>query len=96
MADTRIQLIHPSTMQLNRGPEANFSGEVHLAMLVAGEEPSTMSAGYVHFACSARSAWHTHPKGQLLVVTEGSGRIQEWGMPVRKIHKGDVIWTPPV
>jgi len=64
-------------------------------MLVAGEDPSTMTAAYVCFECSARSAWHSHPKGQLLVVTEGSGLIQEWGKPVRKIQKGDVIWTPP-
>ena len=93
--DTKIQVINPSEMNLNRGPESNFSGEVHFSMLVAGEDPSTMTAAYVCFECSARSAWHSHPKGQLLVVTEGSGLIQEWGKPVRKIQKGDVIWTPP-
>jgi len=89
--DTKIQVINPSEMNLNRGPESNFSGKVHFSMLVAGEDPSTMTAAYVCFECSARSAWHSHPKGQLVVVTEGSGLIQEWGKPVRKIHKGDVI-----
>jgi quercetin dioxygenase-like cupin family protein len=90
-----LKIIKLSEQKLNRGPEATFTGEVNFAILVAGEDPSTMSAGYVCFECSARSAWHTHPKGQLLVVTEGSGLIQEWSKPVRRIQKGDVIWTPP-
>ena len=93
--DTKIQVINPSEMNLNRGPESNFFGRRPFPMLVAGEDPSTMTAAYVCFECSARSAWHSHPKGQLLVVTEGSGLIQEWGKPVRKIQEGDVIWTPP-
>lgn len=42
-----------------------------------------------------RSNWHTHPRGQLLVVTDGAGLIQEWGKPVQAITRGDVIWTPP-
>ncbi|MDR3606676.1 MAG: cupin domain-containing protein [Oligoflexia bacterium] len=80
---------------MSRGPDATFTGEVNFTILFSGEDPSNMSAGYVCFECSARSAWHTHPKGQLLVVTEGAGLIQEWGKPIRQIQKGDVIWTPP-
>jgi quercetin dioxygenase-like cupin family protein len=90
-----INIIDPKKVTLQKGPEATFSGNVNFTMLVAGEEPSNMSAGYVCFDCCARSAWHTHPKGQLLVVTEGEGLIQEWGKPIRQIKKGDVIWTPP-
>lgn len=93
--DKLIKIIKPSEEILNRGPDDTFTGEVNFKMLVAGEDPSSMSAGYVCFECSARSAWHTHPKGQLLVVIEGSGLIQEWGKPIRRIQKGDVIWTPP-
>jgi quercetin dioxygenase-like cupin family protein len=63
--------------------------------LVKGEEPSCLTCAYVGFQPGARSAWHTHPKGQLLIVTDGGGLIQEWGKPVRRIVKGDVIWTPP-
>lgn len=89
-----LKIINPKEQKFNRGPEATFTGEVNVAPLVAGEDPSTMTAGYVCFECCARSAWHTHPKGQLLVVTEGEGLIQEWGKAVRRIQKGDVIWTP--
>ena len=49
----------------------------------------------VSFEPGARSAWHTHPRGQLLIVTDGTGFVQEWGQPAREIQRGDVIWTPP-
>jgi 4-carboxymuconolactone decarboxylase len=49
----------------------------------------------VAFEPGARSAWHTHPLGQLLVVTAGTGRVQQWGGPVEEIREGDVVWTPP-
>jgi quercetin dioxygenase-like cupin family protein len=94
-SQSSLKIINPTEQSLNRGSADTFTGEVNFTMLFSGESPSTMSAGYVCFECSARSAWHTHPKGQLLVVTEGSGLIQEWEQPVRRIHKGDVIWTPP-
>ncbi|RYZ89009.1 MAG: cupin domain-containing protein, partial [Proteobacteria bacterium] len=55
----------------------------------------SISCSSVAFEAGARSAWHSHPKGQLLVVTEGSGLIQAEGQPVRRIKTGDTIWTPP-
>ncbi len=94
-SENAITIIKPEEQPLDRGSSTTFTGEVNFTMLFAGEDPSTMSAGYVCFECCARSAWHTHPKGQLLVVTEGSGLMQEWGRPIRRIQKGDVIWTPP-
>jgi quercetin dioxygenase-like cupin family protein len=90
-----MKFLRPEELPAVKGPSETFTGEVKLAMLVQGENPSNMSAGYVCFECCARSAWHTHPKGQLLVVTDGEGLIQEWGKPIQKIKKGDVIWTPP-
>src|SRR6185312_8378562 len=63
--------------------------------LVQGEEPSCMTCGCVTFDPNAHSAWHTHPKGQLLIVIDGSGIVQEWGKQAQHIKKGDVIWTPP-
>jgi quercetin dioxygenase-like cupin family protein len=54
-----------------------------------------MTCGCVSFDPSARSAWHTHPLGQTLIVTEGRGFVQAWGGPIREIKAGDVIWTPP-
>src|SRR4051812_12328350 len=53
------------------------------------------SAGSVTFAPGARSAWHTHPAGQQLIVTAGKGLTQEWGGPITEIQAGDVIWCPP-
>ncbi|WP_423236668.1 (R)-mandelonitrile lyase [Burkholderia multivorans] len=53
------------------------------------------SGGLVTFEPGARSAWHTHPYGQYLMVTSGVGLIQEWGKPIREIHPGDVVWCPP-
>jgi quercetin dioxygenase-like cupin family protein len=53
------------------------------------------TGGSVTFAPGARSAWHTHPAGQLLIVTSGTGWVQEEGGPKREIKPGDVIWTPP-
>ncbi|MGZ3744600.1 MAG: (R)-mandelonitrile lyase [Pseudobdellovibrionaceae bacterium] len=93
--EKKVRILNPKEQPSIKGPAENFTGDVTVAMFLQGEEPSQMSAGYVCFECAARSAWHTHPKGQLLVVTEGAGLIQEWGQPIRRIQKGDVIWTPP-
>jgi len=53
------------------------------------------SGGHVSFAPGARSAWHTHPAGQFLIITDGMGWVQEEGGPKREVKAGDVIWTPP-
>ncbi len=90
-----MKVLKPADLPSNPGPAEYFTGTVKVTPLIQGEEPSCLSCAAVGFQAGARSAWHTHPKGQLLVVTEGSGLIQEWGKPVRKIQKGDVIWTPP-
>lgn len=72
-----------------------FTGNVHVKPLFGASEPSRMTCGCVTFDPSARSAWHTHPLGQTLIVTAGRGFVQAWGGPVREIKSGDVIWTPP-
>jgi quercetin dioxygenase-like cupin family protein len=90
-----MKVISPTMLPSSEGPEEYFTGVVKVTPLVQGEGPSCLQCAAVKFTPGARSAWHTHPKGQLLVVTDGSGLIQEWGKPVRKINKGDVIWTPP-
>ena len=76
-------------------PEEYFTGKAQVTRLVQGEEPSNLTCGYVLFEAGARSNWHTHPKGQLLIVKEGVGLVQEWGKPLRQIKAGDVVWTPP-
>jgi quercetin dioxygenase-like cupin family protein len=95
MSELLIKIMNPESLPANAGSEEYFTGNVAVTMLTQGEEPSCLTCASVKFDPSARSAWHTHPKGQLLVVTEGIGLIQEWGKPIRRIQKGDVIWTPP-
>src|SRR4051812_21402156 len=90
-----MKIIKPGAEPSNEAPSEYFTGAVRVTALVKGESPSCLTCASVGFQPGARSAWHTHPKGQLLIVTEGSGLIQEWNKPVRTIVKGDVIWTPP-
>ncbi|WP_104023095.1 (R)-mandelonitrile lyase [Gemmatirosa kalamazoonensis] len=77
------------------GPAATFTGVVRVVPLRDATPPSRVSAAAVAFEPGARSAWHTHPLGQLLVVTSGTGRVQQWGGAVEEIREGDVVWTPP-
>jgi len=71
-----------------------FTGNAFLKPLVARDKNNEFSAGSVTFLPGARTNWHTHPKGQVLLVTEGSGIYQEEGKPAQKINKGDVINIP--
>jgi quercetin dioxygenase-like cupin family protein len=73
---------------------SKFTGSVRVEPLFGAHAPSTASGAAVTFEPGARSAWHTHPAGQLLIVTAGVGRIQQAGGPVQEIGPGDVIWTP--
>jgi quercetin dioxygenase-like cupin family protein len=77
-----------------KGPEANFTGPVRVDMQFASPE-SRVTAGHVTFEPGSRSAWHSHPAGQVLVVTSGTGWVQQWKGQKREIKPGDVIWTPP-
>jgi quercetin dioxygenase-like cupin family protein len=79
----------------NQGPSEWFTGKVDIRPLKAVSENSKLSISSVHFSAGARSAWHTHPKGQTLYVTEGAGLIQKRGEPVQAIRPGEVIWTEP-
>ncbi len=77
------------------GAADRFTGSVRVQSLFSANEPSRSSGGQVTFQRGARSAWHTHPLGQVLIVTDGEGWIQQWGGPVQVMHKGDVVWIPP-
>jgi quercetin dioxygenase-like cupin family protein len=78
-----------------RGPGEHFTGSVRVDPLFPANAPSRTSGGSVTFEPGARSAWHTHPLGQVLIVTAGLGRVQRWGGPVEEIRPGDVVWIPP-
>ncbi|MDD9727781.1 cupin domain-containing protein [Roseovarius sp. SK2] len=78
----------------NPGPEDYFTGTVRIDPLFQAEEPGRTSGAHVTFEPGARTAWHTHPAGQTLIVTFGRGRVQRDGGPVEEISQGDVVWFP--
>lgn len=90
-----MEVKHSASEPASQGPEQFFTGNVQVAPLFTASAPARMSCACVTFGRRARSAWHTHPLGQTLIVTAGRGFIQSWGGPVREIRPGDVIWTPP-
>ena len=78
-----------------RGSSDCFTGTVRVDSLFQAPAPARVSGAAVTFELGARTAWHTHPLGQTLVVTAGFGRVQRWDGPVEEIRPGDVVWFPP-
>ena len=78
-----------------KGPEACFTGTVRIDPLFQAGPPARALAVSVTFEPGARTAWHTHPLGQTLIVTAGCGLVQCWGGPVVRIQPGDVVSCPP-
>lgn len=81
----------PST----KGPPGWFTGAVRIDPLFQAPEPARVQGASVTFEPGARTAWHTHPLGQTLIVVSGVGRAQRWGGPIEDIRAGDVVWFPP-
>jgi quercetin dioxygenase-like cupin family protein len=77
------------------GPAEYFTGSVRIDRLFEAPEPARVRGASVTFEPRARTAWHTHPLGQTLIVTSGLGWAQRWGGPIEEIRPGDVIWFPP-
>ncbi|GAC1342459.1 MAG: cupin domain-containing protein [Acetobacteraceae bacterium] len=78
-----------------KGPAEYFTGKVRIDPLASPPEPARVAMALVTFEPGARTAWHTHPLGQTLVVTTGCGRAQREGGPVEEIRPGDVVWFSP-
>ncbi len=78
-----------------QGPAATFTGDVKVNPWFPANDHQNSSGALVEFNAGARSAWHTHPAGQTLVVMSGTGWVQEEGGEKREVKAGDVIWTPP-
>ena len=89
-----IEITRSGSQQPSRAPAEHFTGSVMIEPVFFAHDPSRASARKIRFEPGARSAWHTHPLGQILIVTDGMGWIQEWGGPIEEIRKGDVIWIP--
>ena len=78
-----------------KGPDDYFTGTVRIDPLIEATDPARVVAVSVTFEPEARTAWHTHPLGQTLIVTAGCGRAQRWGGPIEEIRPGDVVWIQP-
>ena len=78
-----------------KGPHAWFTGTVRIDPLFPAHTPARASSAYVTFEPGARTAWHTHPLGQALVITAGVGRVQVQGGPIQEVRPGDTVWVPP-
>ena len=90
-----LKIARAGSQPSTRGPAEFFTGSVRVDPLFPAAAPSRMSGGLVTFEPGARSAWHTHPVGQVLVVTAGLGWVQREGGPVEEMRPGDVVLIPP-
>lgn len=94
-AEPELKIARAGMRPVTAALAQNFIGEVKVEMLYTPVGAERASAGTVSFAPGARTAWHSHPLGQTLVVTAGIGRVQRWGGPVEEIRVGDVVHIPP-
>ncbi len=90
-----VQVSRVGTQASAVGSGAYFTGAVRIDAPFAGSGVARIGGASVTFEPGARTAWHTHPLGQTLIVMAGAGRIQHWGGPVQTIRAGDTVWIPP-
>lgn len=90
-----MQIRRIGSQASGKGPAEWFTGTVRIDPLFETPEPARAVSAMVTFEPGARTAWHTHPLGQTLIVTAGCGLVQRWGGPVEEIRPGDVIWFEP-
>jgi quercetin dioxygenase-like cupin family protein len=90
-----MELTPNGSQPSGKGPAEYFTGTVRIDPLQKAPAPARVVVASVTFEPGARTAWHTHPLGQTLIVTAGFGRAQHWGGPIQEIRPGDVVWFPP-
>ncbi len=90
-----MKIIRSGSLPSVRGPEAWFTGTVRIDAPFQATEPAKVGGATVTFEPGARTAWHTHPLGQTLIVTLGRGWLQEWGKAPEALNQGDIAWIPP-
>jgi quercetin dioxygenase-like cupin family protein len=93
--DAVMDIKRSGSQPSGKGPSDYFTGAVWVVQLFEAPEPARVRGALVTFEPGARTAWHTHPLGQTLIVTSGAGRVQRWGGPIEEIRPGDVVWFPP-
>jgi quercetin dioxygenase-like cupin family protein len=89
-----MRVIKAGTNPSAKGPVENFTGSVRRDALIQSEAPGRVSCGANTFEPGARTVWHTHPAGQILIVTAGRGWVRRWGGPREDITPGDTVWIP--
>ena len=90
-----MEILQAGSRPSRTGPEDSFSGRVRIDPVIMAPDPSRVRALTVTFEPGARTAWHTHPLGQLLIVTAGKGLVQTYGDRIHEIRSGDVVWFAP-
>src|SRR5438045_1861939 len=95
MEMTAMEMKRSGTQPSARVPEQTFTGSVRIDPVFRATAPARAMGAYVTFEPGARSAWHTHPLGQVLIVTAGCGLVQSAGGPAEVIRPGDIVWCPP-
>src|ERR1700738_4481344 len=90
-----MEITHNGSQASRKGPAEWFTGTVRIDTPFQAEAPARVGGAIVTFEPGARTAWHTHPLGQTLIVTAGCGLAQRWGGPIEQIRPGDVVWFPP-
>ena len=90
-----IKITRSGSQQSSEGSTEHFTGSARIDPLFSANTPSHTSGGSVTFERGARTAWHSHPLGQTLIVTAGRGWVQQWGGQVEEIRQGDIVWIPP-
>jgi quercetin dioxygenase-like cupin family protein len=93
--NTTMEITRAGSQPSAKGPAEYFTGSVRVDTLFRPQELARTSGAYVTFEPGARTAWHTHPLGQTLIVTAGFGWVQRDGGPIEEIRPGDVVWFPP-
>lgn len=92
---TNMNIQRAGSQPSQKGPAEWFTGEVRIDPLFQAQPPARGAGASVTFEPGARTAWHTHPLGQTLIVTSGVGRVQREGGAIEEIRPGDVVWFPP-
>ena len=90
-----MDITRAGTKPSAKGPSDWFTGTVRIDSLFTAPAPARAAGAAVTFEPGARTAWHTHPLGQTLIVVSGLGRVQRWDGPLEEIHPGDVVWFAP-
>lgn len=92
--EKQVKIQRSGSQPSRPGPEEYFTGKVRIDAPFAGSEPARVGGATVTFEPGARTAWHTHPFGQTLIVTQGRGWIQLWGEEIQEMNQGDIVWIP--